>query len=80
LIPFLGLESIALVTLVHLRLLVIQNVLEFVSVNSDVLEVALGDLNISWGGQGGDDNAGKNDDEFHFDLEFGLDCCFRKKR
>jgi hypothetical protein len=45
------------------------NLREFVSVDSDVLEVAAGDLSIvGWGGQGGDDNAGEHDEEFHFDI------------
>jgi hypothetical protein len=43
---------------------------EFVSVNSDVVELAAEDLDIfsSWGGQGGDDDTGEHNEEFHFDL------------
>jgi hypothetical protein len=42
---------------------------EFVSVDSDVLEVAAGDLSIvGWCGQGGGDKAGEHNDELHFDF------------
>jgi hypothetical protein len=47
------------------------NVREFVSINTDVLEIVLEDLNIfSWSGQGGNNAEGEHHEEFHFDLGF----------
>lgn len=40
-----------------------------VSVNSDVLEFTLGDLDIfSWGGQSGSEAESEDNEEFHFEL------------
>lgn len=44
-----------------------DNLREFVSIDSDVVEFVSEDLNISWGGHGGDDHKGEDHEEFHFD-------------
>lgn len=57
----------------------VQYVLEFVSIDSDVVEAAADDFNISWGGQSGDDAKCEDDKEFHVAKVFGLLRCARKK-
>lgn len=51
-----------------MKLLCSCNLREFVSVNSDVLELALEDLHVVGGGcgQGGGEAKGKHNEEFHF--------------
>lgn len=62
---FLSIHNIHFFTQFRLQM---QDLRKFVSINSDVLELALEKLDVfvGWGGQGGGEAKGEHNEEFHF--------------